>query len=52
VDEGRLPGTASAVVDLRAVGGGGEAVLVREGPDPEAVARVLGAVGVGVVRPR
>jgi L-threonylcarbamoyladenylate synthase len=52
VDEGRLPGTASAVVDLRAVDGGGEAVLVREGPDPEAVARALGSVGVGVVRPR
>jgi hypothetical protein len=34
------------------VDGGGEAVLVREGPDPEAVARALGSVGVGVVRPR
>jgi L-threonylcarbamoyladenylate synthase len=52
VDEGRLPGTASAVVDLRPVANGGDAALVREGPDPEAVARALGALGVGVVRPR
>lgn len=48
VDAGTLPGTASAVVDLRPVPGGGEAVLVRPGPDPEALRVTLAAVGVGV----
>lgn len=52
VDAGRLPGTASAVVDLRPLALGGEAVLVRPGPDPEGVARLLGGVGAGLVRPR
>lgn len=52
VDAGALPGTASAVVDLRAVADGGAALLVREGPDPDAVARALAAVGTAVVRPR
>jgi L-threonylcarbamoyladenylate synthase len=52
VDAGTLPGTASAVVDLRPVPRGGDAVLVRPGPDPEGVARALAAVGVRVVRPR
>jgi L-threonylcarbamoyladenylate synthase len=51
-DAGRLPGTASAVVDLRPLAGGGEAVLVRPGPDPEDVHARLGAVGAGLVRPR
>ena len=37
VDAGALPGTASAVVDLRPVPGGGDAVLVRPGPDPGAL---------------
>lgn len=46
VDAGRLPGTASAVVDLRAVDDGGEALLLRPGPDPAGVARALAAVGV------
>lgn len=52
VDAGTLPGTASAVVDLRPLPGGGDAVLIRPGPDPEGVVRALAAVGVGVVRPR
>jgi tRNA A37 threonylcarbamoyladenosine synthetase subunit TsaC/SUA5/YrdC len=51
VDAGPLPGTASAVVDLRPVDGGGEAVLVRPGPDPAGLARALEAVGAPVVRP-
>lgn len=46
LDAGRLPGTASAVVDLRAVPDGGEAVLLRQGPDPAGVARALAAAGV------
>lgn len=52
VDAGRLPGTASAVVDLRPLAGGGAAGLLRPGPDPDAVATALGAVGARVVRPR
>jgi L-threonylcarbamoyladenylate synthase len=51
IDAGRLPGTASAVVDLRPVAGGGPAALLRPGPDADAVARALGAAGVQVVRP-
>jgi L-threonylcarbamoyladenylate synthase len=51
VDAGPLPGTASAVVDLRPVDGGGDAVLVRPGPDPASLARALAAVGAAVVRP-
>lgn len=51
LDAGRLPGTASAVVDLRPVGDGGAAALLRPGPDATAVARALGAAGVTVVRP-
>ncbi len=49
LDDGRLPGTASAVVDLRAVATGGPAALVRPGPDPDAVARVLAGVGCTLV---
>jgi L-threonylcarbamoyladenylate synthase len=45
VDAGRLPGTASAVVDLRGVAAGEGAVLVRPGPDPEAVAAALAEAG-------
>jgi L-threonylcarbamoyladenylate synthase len=52
VDGGRLPGTASAVVDLRPLAEGGDALLVRPGPDPEGVARALAASGAGLVRPR
>ncbi len=51
VDGGRLPGTASAVVDLRPVADGAQALLMRPGPDPEGVARALAAAGVQVVRP-
>ena len=51
LDAGTLPGTASAVVDLRAVAGGGGAILVRPGPDPEGVGRTLAAVGITLVRP-
>ena len=52
IDAGALPGTASAVVDLRPLAEGGAPVLVRPGPDPEGVARALAAVGAAVVRPR
>lgn len=51
LDAGRLPGTASAVVDLRAVAGGGPATLLRPGPDPGAVSTALRGVGVAVVHP-
>lgn len=51
LDAGTLPGTASAVVDLRPVPSGGPAQLLRPGPDPDAVERALTAVGVSVVRP-
>lgn len=52
LDAGALPGTASAVVDLRPVAGGGAALLVRAGPDPGALERILAGLGVGVIRPR
>jgi L-threonylcarbamoyladenylate synthase len=48
-DGGPLPGTASTVVDLRALAGGGAASLVRPGPDPAAVARALRGAGARVV---
>ena len=51
LDAGPLPGTASAVVDLRPVVAGGAAELLRPGPDPAAVERALAAVGVRVIRP-
>jgi L-threonylcarbamoyladenylate synthase len=49
VDAGPLPGTASAVVDLRGVTAGGPALLVRPGPDPGAVERALAGVGCTLV---
>jgi L-threonylcarbamoyladenylate synthase len=52
LDLGVLPGTASAVVDLREVAAGGPARLVRPGPDPDAVVNALTSTGVQVVRPR
>ena len=52
VDDGRLPGTASAVVDLRPLAAGGDALLLRPGPDPEGVARALATVRAGLGRPR
>lgn len=51
IDAGELPGTASAVVDLREVAGGGPARLLRLGPDPDAVAAALDRVVVPVVHP-
>jgi L-threonylcarbamoyladenylate synthase len=50
LDAGRLPGTASAVVDLRQLDGGGPALLVRPGPDPAAVERALAALGLPLRR--
>ena len=51
VDAGTLPGTASAVVDLRPLADGGGAVLVRPGPDPDGLERALAGAGVAVIRP-
>jgi L-threonylcarbamoyladenylate synthase len=48
VDGGTLPGTASAVVDLRALAGGGAAALLRPGADAGAVARLLRRAGARV----
>ena len=48
VNAGALPGTASAVVNLRALAGGGPAILVRPGPDPGAVAGALRGAGAPV----
>ena len=47
VDIGPLPGTASAVVDLREPG---HAVIIRPGPDPDALMRALEDLGLGVTR--
>lgn len=46
LDLGTLPGIASAVVDLRALAAGGDAVLVRPGHDPRGLGRTLDGVGV------
>jgi tRNA A37 threonylcarbamoyladenosine synthetase subunit TsaC/SUA5/YrdC len=51
LDLGVLPGTASAVVDLREVAAGGPARLLRPGPDPDAVVAALNRPGVQVERP-
>lgn len=48
-DAGQLPGTASAVVDLRPLADGLPARLVRPGPDQTAVRRVLAAAGCTLV---
>lgn len=45
LDAGPLPGTASAVVDLRPLVDGAPALLVRPGPDPVGVRRALAAAG-------
>ncbi len=50
LDLGALPGTASAVVDLRPLAEGAGARLLRPGPDPEGVAGALGAVGCTLER--
>lgn len=46
LDAGALPGIASAVVDLRPLGDGEPARLVRTGPDPDAVTAALADVSV------
>jgi L-threonylcarbamoyladenylate synthase len=46
VDGGPLPGTPSAVVDLRPVASGGAARLIRPGPDPRAARAALAGAGV------
>ena len=51
LDLGPLPGTASAVVDLREVAAGGPARLLRAGPDPTAVEAAVTSAGVQVARP-
>jgi L-threonylcarbamoyladenylate synthase len=48
VDAGRLPGTASAVVDLEPLARGRPARLLRAGPDPDAVAQALRSVGAAL----
>ena len=48
LDLGRLTGRASSVVDLRAVGGGGPARLVRAGADAPAVRHRLTRLGVQI----
>lgn len=50
LDAGPLPGTPSAVVDLRPLADGGRALIVRPGADPDAVARALADAGVAVAR--
>jgi L-threonylcarbamoyladenylate synthase len=52
LDAGQLPGTASAIVDLREVARSGRATLLRPGPNPAAVVRQLTNVGVGQVEVR
>lgn len=47
LDAGRLPGTASAVVDLRPLLEGGAAVVIRPGPDPDGLRALLARHGVG-----
>ena len=50
VDGGRLPGTASAVIDLREVGRTSTATLMRPGPSPADVRAALERVGVRLLR--
>lgn len=49
LDAGRLPGTASAVVDLGEVETLGQARLLRAGPAPADISRRLASVGVLVI---
>lgn len=49
LDAGPLPGSPSAVVDLRRLSEDGTAPLLRPGPDPDALRRALAAVGARVV---
>ncbi len=48
LDAGRLPGTASAVVDLRPLAAGQPAVLVRQGPDSVELRWQLEAAGIDI----
>ncbi len=48
IDAGRLPGTASSVVDLRRVRATGQAQLLREGPDRDAIQDALADQGIGL----
>ncbi len=48
LDAGRLPGTASAVVDLRPLADGGAAILIRPGPDPDGLRARLARHGVAL----
>jgi L-threonylcarbamoyladenylate synthase len=50
IDGGRLPGTASAVIDLREVGRTSTGTLVRPGPSPADVRAALERVGVRLLR--
>jgi L-threonylcarbamoyladenylate synthase len=50
VDGGRLPGTPSAVVDLRPLAAGRPARLLRPGADPDAVAAALAGAGAALDR--
>ena len=50
IDGGRLPGTASAVIDLREVGRTSTATLIRPGPSPADVRAALEDMGVRLVR--
>ena len=50
LDGGRLPGTPSAVVDLRPLADGRPARLLRPGADPEAVAAALAGAGAALDR--
>jgi L-threonylcarbamoyladenylate synthase len=50
IDGGRLPGTASAVIDLREVGRTSTATLIRPGPSPADVRAALERVGVRLLR--
>lgn len=49
IDDGPLPGTSSAVVDLLGIDDGDPAALVRPGPDPEAVRAALSGSGVDLL---
>jgi L-threonylcarbamoyladenylate synthase len=51
LDAGRLPGTASAVVDLRPLDAGAPALLLRPGPDPAGLAALLARAGLAVRAP-
>ena len=48
LDAGSLPGEASAVIDLRELGAGGPAHLIRHAPSVDAITRHLRAIDVDV----